>query len=456
MYNFFDLLFSTFKTNFPNISWKLGSLVRTLLISPMSKVSSAVSDVLIRADRLAELKAALDRPEDYEDTLDYWLDVLGNSTPEPRPATGAVMFVLSNTDKLTIPKNTELTWGDSEAVFTTDAIYVGESQSTPIIKLGTRSYGVVVNVTTAGASDLSLASGLKLNWSDAPSNVVDIYVSSPVCGGGSYTDVYTKAALVSAKLDELSLVSSKGLTSILVSRYLPTIVSAEVSKTTNSSTPVASMSVCLKQRRPPTVELTERPVTTDQHGASYITLSSAGLSSILYIRDRSTGAELTYTTSTDEIDPSILRVTLTDVPTTTTSVLVSLSRFEDITEPLSWLSSANSTLPLNVTPRSPIAVNVAVHLTPSSGSISTETKSAIVDYICSTKLNESIDAGRIASILSKQGVTLARPVLLVGSSYGVTAGATVCSSTGLSPISFNAATDTPVAFYTASSDIQVL
>lgn len=458
MSNFFDLLFSTFKTNFPNMSWKLGSLIRTLLVNPMSKVSTAVSDSLMRTDKLADLQAALDRPESHEDTLDYWLDVLGAPTLYPKPATGSVMFVFTDSRGVDIPKNTELTWGDEESVFTTIAVSAGDVQNNTIAKLGSKSFGIVVPVSTADASDVSLASGLKLNWSDAPSTVLDIYVASPVCGGVLDMDVYSKAALVSSKLNELSLVSSQGLTSILVSKYLPTIVSVEVIKTTNSNTPTAAMSVCLKQRRPPTFDIAEYRIECDSLGNPYVLIAKPGLSSVLYVRSSLTGDVLNYTVTdqSDTVNSDSVKISLSDTSTTDSSVIIATSRFADTIDPVNWLNSANSTLPFTVTSKPALAINVTVKLTISSGELSHEAKVAIADYICSTRLNESIDASRIASILAESGVTLARPALLVGRRYDSSGDAEVCSTGGLSSISFTDQQDKQIAFYSSVSDVQVM
>ena len=359
-----------------------------------------------------------------------------------------MLLFKSGGEEISVPKNTEFRWGDSIALFTTEDATVSADSA---IRVGRRTLGLIIPVSTIEPSDITLSAGSKLNWSDAPSQIIDIYVSSPVSGGSTYLDASTKASLISAKLSGLSFIGSEGLTALVVSRFMPSVVSAHIVKDAPGVGRPGSMMVSLKQSRPASVELITAEVSANSSGVGEVYLRVSNVTAVTKVCSKLTGESVPFTT---EIDSEGVRISLgTSYPST---ISVYVRHFEELGQASTWLNDESVGMPFKVDLVTPTEIAVALHLPIKSGSLDSDTITDLCKYVCGTKLNGSIDGGSLTSILSNHDIVLTKPIGISCYNCADPNVAIYNAVGGLSSYSLPVDDGRPVALYLTADNVKVV
>jgi hypothetical protein len=197
-----NILLQEVRDKFPKLDWNLGSVVRELVIEPLSKLGDDLDQYIANAKASLDVQNICANPTKYEDELDEWVDRLGISPPETRASSGTVRITKESPDRMVIPAGTQFSWNDEVVVYTQEtyvATKVGSDQDLDN-RLEYVSYGgsaFSVDIPVIGyVGGGSVASGAPLNWSGAPDDVYDIHVGSAISGGVSSFNVHEKAAKI--------------------------------------------------------------------------------------------------------------------------------------------------------------------------------------------------------------------------------------------------------------------
>ena len=59
----FDALLQSMRDRFPKLSWKLGSVIRTLLLEPLVSISDEITKYSDKLANISNIKAFLDDPQ---------------------------------------------------------------------------------------------------------------------------------------------------------------------------------------------------------------------------------------------------------------------------------------------------------------------------------------------------------------------------------------------------------
>lgn len=218
MNKLFDTVLQTLRDRMPNLSWKVGSLVRELLVEPLTYIGTSVDRVIADIQKTENISEALADPVNNEDTLDVWMKRLRIGVSAVRKSTGTVTITFSGTDTLIIPESTEFSWGDSVRVFSIGYMEVSPLNGT-VTRLGGDCYSINIPVETTDTTGYTLSIGTKLNWSSAPARVLDIYVSSTVTGGSTGLSANEKARLIDAHLGNAAICGEQTTLNALVREF---------------------------------------------------------------------------------------------------------------------------------------------------------------------------------------------------------------------------------------------
>lgn len=220
MSNLFNTVLQTLKDRLPNTSWKVGSLVRELLVEPLMYIGKAVDDKLAEIIKTENLSAALADPLNNEDALDVWMSRLRINVPEPRQASGTVHITFTGSEILTISSGTVFTWGDNIRVRSTKFVEVNPLvPSDSLRQLAGGFYVVEVPVETTENASYTLSCGAKLNWTEASNRIMDICVNTPINGGIAGLTAAEKARLITAKLESSNMCGEQSILNALINEF---------------------------------------------------------------------------------------------------------------------------------------------------------------------------------------------------------------------------------------------
>lgn len=215
----FDILFQCIKDRFPKLNWKLGSVLRSLLVDPLEKISIDIDKYLASIDSRSNLQGLLESPAGRDAELDYWMRQLGIPAPAEVSAHGEVTICYEPGAGFTIPEGSLFTWNNGTAVVAARKIVAdgGSPRDSRLCK-------VAVPVTSSSSPAVDIAVGASVVWSAAPDNVTDMYVSTAITGGCSSDSPTAKAALIRAALGTPAMAGSDNIRTALVRKFGASIV----------------------------------------------------------------------------------------------------------------------------------------------------------------------------------------------------------------------------------------
>lgn len=230
MNNMFDVLFQSIKDKFPKLNWKLGSVVRSLIVDPLEQLSADVNSYVAKLTLATDLNNLLNNPVGRDEELDRWLVELGITLPAQPASTGTVAIICDALDPdLIVPAGTEFSWNDGTSLLAAETV-TGDN----LEKYGRNMFRMEVPVTSYSDHTTTLSSGCPLVWGSAPDTVIDIFVATPVSGGLRVNSVQAKAALIRAALQQPLVCGESAILATLIRKFGTTIVDVRVGKNINA------------------------------------------------------------------------------------------------------------------------------------------------------------------------------------------------------------------------------
>lgn len=198
-----NVLLQEVRDKFPAIDWKLGSVFRELVVEPLLSISDKLEELVTKSYEGIDVKTICQNPIYYEKYIDSWLERLALVPAQNNESTGTVRILCSSSDDIIIPKNTQFTWNGELSVYTAEQIKITADTRLQaggglvrFIKYSDEAYAADIPVKCSGSYSGTLSEGSPVNWSGAPKQVYDIYVSSTIDGGKSIVSAVEKASLL--------------------------------------------------------------------------------------------------------------------------------------------------------------------------------------------------------------------------------------------------------------------
>ncbi len=442
MADLYDTILQAVKDRCPNINWRLGGLLRELLVEPINAMQNSVQAYISEALSNLDLTTALSSPAEYEATLNVWMKRLHIASPTSRKSTGEIALLLEPTsDSLTIPQRTKFECGDVQLV--TESSYTfAPSQFTQI---SAECWSCTVPVSSATASCLNVAAGSPVTWSSAPSIISDMFVSTAITGGSTELTAQEKANLITAELDSGAISGEQAISTALRKRFQGSVVSALL-----GSYNVVKMPLYVKFKQIPTTSTGSFQVVHDKNtGSNYVNIPATGLVKVLSINDGSESLNFTIVESYDDY----VKAEINKDKLNTDSVSVTYMLFTELPKVSAWLNAAQRALPYRFDCKTPVVANLKLFVNTGGLDIDLSTRSKVQEYICDKPLNSDIRDSEIIAILKSNRYNVNGSILYSVSIATPTYSNVWSSSGSVSPAGQISLEGVPVAFYSTVADI---
>lgn len=458
MNDLFDIVLQSLRDSFPKLNWKMGSVLRTLLVEPLITVSDSVKKYTKQYESSLNLESIVNSPAGKESELNRWMDILGIADAEQVPASGTVAVILSDNINLTVVEGARFTWNDEVTLFATEQSNWGPGAKS-YRQLSSNRYVAEIPVNTTEGSAISLNSGAPVNWENAPDEVVDMYVQSPISGGHS-NGVQDKAAAIRSLLASPTACGEDSIRASLIRQFGSRLCDVKLSRQNVGVAPTVSMYI--KQSAMPadySYSITPEVVRDDPKKLRLrFRINTSGVTAVHTIYTQSgvplnislnpqlssgnfgdSGSYAVY--DAEYLDPALFSFT------------VKVTKFQDAVDAVDWLNSTQCSLPFRMTAKLPAYVDVRLQINTNGVPIPAEAKNAICEFINGTVLDASITDNDIKALLSEFGIAVTGSVLFVGV-ISLGDRSTSATSTGILSVQNRLlVNDVPVALYCSASNI---
>jgi hypothetical protein len=438
MAELYDTVLQTIKDRCPNLNWKMGGLLRELIIEPINAMQDAVAAYVAEALQNLDITTALANPAKHESTLDAWMSRLRITTPKSTKATGEVTILLDPVSSVvTIPKGTSFSCKGVQLLTSKAHAYTPAQLTT--VSEDCWSCTVAVECLTDGC--YNIITGSPVTWSSAPAYVQDMYVSAPVTGGSSELTAQEKANLIAAELNSGSISGEQAISTALRKNFRGTVVSAMLG-TGN----IAKMPLYVKTKQLPAPIVEEFAVLSDLDG-KYVAIPAGKAVSVSSVTVDGVNVLFNIVEGSNELKVYLQTDTSASLATVTYVGLPELPKVS------AWINSAQRGLPYKFDCKAPVIAYVKVFINTGGTTLDLATKSKLQEYICDKPLNGAVQDAELVSILSSNRYTVTGAIL-----YSVTVSTptytNVWSSSGsVSPAGQLNLDGAPVALYTTMADI---
>lgn len=444
----FNTILASIKERMPGVSWKVGSLVRELLVQPLVHIGEIIDEYVAKRDRMSDIFSALDNPDENEDVLDYWIAELGltqGSIDSAEDVIGSVSVVVKGYDKVEVPSNSVFSWGD-ELLLRSNS-YVEIDPRTPSTYKSQVINGVVVAdipvVVDSSVGGL-VNTGAKLNWTEAPDNVIDIYVGSPIQPSATALSAQAKAVLINSRLTTPSMCGEATTLAGLVREFGTHLCDVKLKKATSNTGRVRT-NIWVKQNTAPVVEC----INLDIRESSIINIQDTSIVEINYVLD-SNKRKLDFRVSFSD-DGTIIAT----ADKLNGSVCVEVVRYKNSKEAVDWLNQTQVGGGAILRAKAPAYCELELNI-PCSGSLSSDTLTAISSRINDSQLSPCITDRNVVPILEKAGLALNRPIIYTATVHYNGDTNTYTQTGSINFAGLNRVNDAPVAVYCPINKINTI
>lgn len=444
------------KAKFPSIDWKLGSVVRELVVEPLAKLGDILDSYVNKAKTSLDVSSICNQPERYEEELDAWLERLNIVPVQSAQSTGTVRIMRTNPEDLTIAAGTLFTWDDSVGLYVEDTYNVTRYPN-PLLtnNIIYRSYDDVVfsvdiPVTCSEYSNASLGSGAPLNWQGAPTDVYDIHVGSAVSGGSGSVGASEKARLIADALTPDSLTGEACVRKIL-RRNFPSIVKDVVMGDKDIKKPYA-VSLYIK----PVNSIREFDISTDfVNGKANI--DGCGVYSVLGVYDgenrAQTGVSVKYPDDLGENGSKVSIELLSSVNSGKYTVRV--LGFPEYPELAAWLDAESKATPFSFSLKTPAVVLVKMNMR-IIGDDNPGAKTIIADAINDLSINSGLSDTIVEQIVGQYNIGLVNAIAYSMNVYDKSRNFVKTSFKSVSPESLRYTVNSPIVTYSQTNLIEMI
>ena len=458
MSTLFDTVYQTLKDKLPSISWKLGSLVRTLVADPLTKIGDEIDNYTEQLEKNYSIETILNDPYNHEDALDQWMERLNIQIPESSPSTGTVIIVVSGSDTFTVSTGSVFTWEDDASVSAVEGTVWGGSTGKPMSRIATGLYQIEVEVTTGSGLPVTLASGSPINWASAPDRVQNVYVGSAITGGYTATPEI-KAELIRNALNTPSTCGREAILTALQRGFGPTLVDVAVGQRAINSAETASTIYVKQSEMPRTVNVDAGPEYIEENRIQF-TVDTTAVLAVLGVYDQFGNQHKIVETEQNGVlgDFGSYQIIKINKPAAGIyyTFTVRLNRYEVVRSCASWLNAYQTGSPSKVITKIPAKASLKLQLHVDSNGLAPTVRQNIADYINRSKLDTAITDNELDAILTTFGVARTSPTIFTARVLYNDYQTTHTSAGSISLSSLLGSPDTPVAMYCGVSDIEAV
>lgn len=411
MSELFDVILQGMRDSFPKLNWKLGSVIRSLLVAPLTKISDQLSEHMAEVTSSLDLESLVNSPTGHDAELDAWMSRLGIALPDPVPSTGSVAVILNSPISLTIPEGAAFTWEDDVTVYAVNRTDWTESNYK---KLAPGVYMAEVPVSTRGGSAVSIGSNEPINWSNAPDEVTDVYVLSPVSGGHT-NNAQDKAELIRAALAAPSMFGEEAIRSAVIRRWGNIIADVKLGQRSDISATGSVVPIFIKQAALPAEQETRAASVIYGADTVQFRINTSGVVEILGVWT-SNGVEIQTTQEqVGELGtPGSYCVFTAARPPVDLVYYVRTIKYTDAVSVVEWLNSTQNGLPFKMYAKLPVLCSVYLNINTGGETVTTEAKAALCSYINQAPLDATLSDTDIKAILTSYGYSVNSAILYVG------------------------------------------
>ena len=392
------------KARFPGMTWKLGSLVRTLIVEPLAALGDAFDSYIQKAENGLNVVAICQSPSQYSEELDTWMNRLGIAQPELRAASGMVALLSDTGEDMTIDSGTMFTWGDELSFQVTESRTFGSGS--PYTKLSEGAYLAEVPVESVGATGASLSIGSPLNWEGAPSHIYDIYTASPISGGRSILTDQAKATLIMSALSPNSFTGEACISKALQREFPNDIIDAKAGA--KDAEKLYKVNLFVKPSNPPSTFTRAASTYTDEADNSIkAQISGAGVITVDKVVDKlSATCPIVATTVTGNLgdSDSIITLTLSSVRAGE-GVTAYFTGFQIVQDVAYWLNAEQQGMPFSYTVKIPAVVTIGIAVS-TTEALPINVRNDLQDYINDKPLDSAVTDSEVAAILQRANITM--------------------------------------------------
>lgn len=401
--NIAEFIFTSIKKALPSINWSLGSTLRELIVTPIVTTTDIANKALTNQINNYSVKDYINNPEEHATEINNLYNVLELEDIPPQVASGVVTIFTQSAEPPPIYKNTTFYY-ENIPLNTTKTVYPSIAYSNvegfvQLKQLGYKSYAFEVPVQSSG-NNVSLTTDVDLSWTEAPSDVYTLKLTSPLSGGYTNTSLLNKALKIKDYLAPNLLTMNEGITKLLRTKLPSIVVDAAFAYDLNSTT--TSYVYVKTSKAPGTFDY----VTTGYRGADGLFNVTTNIPGVMEVVAAYRGANK-LNIRTLNIENNLINCSIeayTDEETIPITLQVKgILDYKQIQEVLDGYFIGS---PYKVEIKAPAIFNVGIEFDYTGSVLATDEIESICEYIQSMPLNQLITDQLLSSLLKTKGNSL--------------------------------------------------
>ena len=399
-----SIIIQELRARFPDIDWKLGSLVRELVVEPLAKLGDILDSHIKKAESVMDLEGIQNYPAEHKEEIDTWMTRLGLHGFEAKESTGAIAIVSETGEPMTVLAGTVFSWGDDEISLVADTTKLWGGNGEPYNKQGEGVYVAEINVTGLSEQGGSLSSGIPINWVGAPKHVYDIYTKTAITGGRPEQSYQEKADMIVNALSIKSFVGEECISNALQRKFPGEVVDAVVlaDKRTRN---IGEVTLCVKPFNPPYTTSAPDIIKTDKDGRTYVRVVANSVAKIIDVHDsHNIPCPIVEVRRVEDGNNAVLYAYISGARDGDKAI-VYYEGMPIIDTCNKWLQQSVQGLPFIYNVVAPQVVVLSLHI-PTNDTISVAAKTAIQSYINAKPLDATVADNEIIALLRDYGITV--------------------------------------------------
>jgi hypothetical protein len=222
--------FSYLKPKLSGINWNIGSTVRELIAQPVVTATEASIEAFNTQTNALSIQTYKENPEEYEDKINEVFEDLGLQTNNIVNSTGTVAILTHSDTPATVYQNTVFYYKDHVVTVMKDIypsfVKTDKEGFSQLREIGFKSYMFEVPVQ-ASTTNTYLSEGTPLTWSEAPEDIYDVVITSPVSGGRMDMSLSEKVSSIQDYVAPNAITLNDGIAKQLRQALPDTVVDAK-------------------------------------------------------------------------------------------------------------------------------------------------------------------------------------------------------------------------------------
>lgn len=405
--NIAEFIFASIKKSLPNINWSLGSVLRELIATPFITVAEKANDALIQQSNALSINDYVENPEKYEAEINRLFNSLGLASNSQVPATGTATVFTNSNNPTPIYKNTIFYYEDMALSVSSDVypgfVSDGTTQGYSQIKeIGYKSYCFDVPLVSTNLN-VFLAEDTPLSWGEAPEDVYNIVLTSPMSGGRTNMTLKEKALKIKDYVAPNTITLNEGIAKLLRSVLPDKLIDAQFAQDTTAAN---KSYLYIKTKKAPgtfTKTVTGRRTKDGQYE---VQATIPGIIDVYDVFKGSSKVNIYQLQITNNNLYCLLEYDSEDLTLSFDLQLYGLSDAEEIQQAIDGYLIGT---PYRIEVKAPDVFSVDVEFSYTGATLNTIDLNNICEYIQNLLLNQTISDSSLSTLLTSYGSSLKGP-----------------------------------------------